>query len=162
MTTGGSRGGGSRDTNLTNPTQHRLKWKRSQRHTTRRNQMENAFKSHSKEDKIIFNFCTMLPLRSFSKVRKKWQHCYQEFYWRMWTDSNTHQIVTFPVLSDSFWPVNCGWCLPCHLRVEAWKAQVWLSSFFPSCPRSCVFQMVHVQEPHWSQTSVGCAECVPM
>lgn len=56
----------------------------------------------------------------------------------MWIDINSHQIVTFPVLSDSFWPVNHGWCLLCHLWVEMWKAQVWLSLFVYMCVCVCV------------------------
>ena len=87
-------------------------------------------------------------------MRKNWQHCYQG----CGLDRNTYQIAIFLVPSDSFWPMNRGWCHLRHFWVEAWKARVWLSSLSLSCPRSFVFQMGDVQEPHWSQTSIGCVE----
>ena len=70
---------------------------------------------------------------------KNWQHCSQEFYWRMWIDSNTHQIAVFLLPGDSFWPMKHGWCHLCHFWVEAWKAQMWLSSLslFPAPEAAC-------------------------
>ena len=102
---------------------------RSQRHTSQRIQTENAFKP-TLEGQIMFNLCTKLYLRSFCKVRKNWQHCSQEFYWRMWIDSSTRQIAAFLLPGDSLWPMKRGWCHLWHFWVEARKAQVWLSSLF--------------------------------
>ena len=55
------------------------------------------------------------------------------------------------------WNVGGVTCVTWEWRHEKPKCDSRLS---PSCPRSCVFQMVQVQEPHWPQTSVGCDECV--
>lgn len=92
-----------------------------------------------REGQITFNLCTKLYLRSSSKVRKNWQHCSQEFYWRMWIDSNTSQIAVFLLPGDSFWPMKHGWCHLCHFWVEAWNAQMWLSSLslFPAPEAAC-------------------------
>ena len=78
----------------------------------------------------------------------------------MWIDSGAHQTAVFPVLSDSFWAMKRGWCHLGHLWVEAWEAQVWFSSLSLFCPRSCMFQRVHMEESHWPLTTVGCDECV--
>ena len=111
---------------------------RSQRHTSQRIQIENAFKPTLK-GQITFNLCTKLYLRSFSKERKNWQHCSQEFYWRTWIDSNTRQIAVFLLPGDSLWPMKHGWCPLCHFWVEAGKAQMWLSSLslFPAPEAAC-------------------------
>ena len=111
---------------------------RSQRHTSQRIQIENAFKPTLK-GQIMFNLCTKLYLRSFSKERKNWQHCSQEFHWRTWIDSNTRQIAVFLLPGDSLWPMKRGWCHLCHFWVEAGKAQMWLSSLslFPAPEAAC-------------------------
>ena len=110
---------------------------RSQRHTSQRIQIENAFKPTLK-GQITFNLCTKLYLRSFSKERKNWQHCSQEFHWRTWIDSNT-QIAVFLLPGASLWPMKRGRWHLCHFWVEAGKAQVWLSSLslFPAPEAAC-------------------------
>ena len=132
----GKGGGGREDTNLTNPTQHKLRWS-NERHTSQRIQIENAFKPTA-EGQITFNLCTELYLRSFSKVRKNWQHFSQEFYWRMWIGSNTHQTAVFLLPSDSFWPMKHECFHLCHW-VQAGKAQMWLCSLslFPVTEAAC-------------------------
>ena len=111
---------------------------RSQRHTSQRIQIENAFKPTLK-GQITFNLCTKLYLRSFSKERKNWQHCSQEFHWRTWIDSNTRQIAVFLLPGASLWPMKRGRCPLCHFWVEAGKAQMWLSSLslFPAPEAAC-------------------------
>ena len=62
--------GDSRDTDVTNPTQHRLKWSKE----TETHQMKQFNRQCLQiplwVDQITFSFCTKLYLRSFSKVRK--------------------------------------------------------------------------------------------
>ena len=124
------------DTNLTNPTRHRLRWSQESETHQPKDPNRKCLQIPLGERRIMFNFFSKLYLQSFSKVRKNWQHCSQEFCWRMWIDSDTRQIAVFPVLSDSFWAMKRGWCHLCHFWVEAGKAQVWFSrlSFLPQKP----------------------------
>ena len=62
--------GDSRDTYVTNPTQHRLKWsKESETHQMKQFNRQ-CLQIPQGVDQITFDFCTKPYLRSFSKVRK--------------------------------------------------------------------------------------------
>ena len=124
--------------NLTNPTRHRLRWSKESETHQPKDPSTKCLQIPLREG--MFNLCTKLYPRSFSKVRKNWQDCSQEFYWRMWIDSNTCQIAVFLLPGDSFWPMKHGWCHLCHFWVEACvEAQMWLSSLslFPAPEAAC-------------------------
>ena len=101
---------------------------RSQRHTSQRIQIENAFKPTLK-GQITFNLCTKLYLRSFSKERKNWQHCSQEFHWRTWIDSNSRQIAVL-VPHCGQWNMGGVTCVTSEWRQEKPKCDSLVSLFF--------------------------------
>ena len=62
--------GDSGDTDVTNPTRHRLKWsKESETHQMKQSNRK-CLQILLGEDQITFNFCPKQYFRSFSKVRK--------------------------------------------------------------------------------------------
>ena len=130
--------------NLTNPTRHRLRWSKESETHQPKDPNRKCLQAHSGRVRLHSISAQSCTSEASPRWEKNWQHCSQEFYWRMWIDSNTHQTAVFPVLRDSFWAMKRGWWHLCHLWVEAGKAQMWFSSLSLFCPRSCMFQMVHM------------------
>ena len=81
------------------------------------------------EGQITFNLCTKLYLRRFSKERKNWQHCSQEFHWRTWIDSNTHQIAVL-VPHCGQWNMGGVTCVTSEWRQEKPRCDSLVCLFF--------------------------------
>ena len=58
------------DTNLTNPTWHRLRWSKESETHKPKDENRKCLQVPLREGRITFNLCTKLNLRSFSNVRK--------------------------------------------------------------------------------------------
>lgn len=155
--------GGRSGESIKSDSSHWTSWsggKESETHRPR-SQIENAFKSHSGGSEHVQSLHKAVP-KKLLKVRKSWQHCSQELYWRTWIDSDARQTAAFPprwrTVAREAWGVSPV----APLSGGGKSPSVTLSLSLSPAPEAACSRWCMCKEPPRPQTSIGCDECVCM